>query len=219
MKAIGYVRASTIRQVTVGASIEAQTDAIERECERRGWQLLALERDAASARSLKRRPGLERAMAELDAGRYETLLVARMDRAFRSVGDFANTLARAEKGCWELRMLDPDVDTTSPYGRAMAHVAAAFAQLESDLISQRTREAIAVRRAAGTFRGGRVAHPTEVPTDVVERIMRHAGARSSREIAEMLTLSGEPAPRGEAWSSRTVRKVIARERDDSPANA
>lgn len=211
MRVVAYTRVSTDGQAVLGASLEAQRTAIEGECARRGWHLLGIEREAQS--SVKRRPVFEHCLERMDAGAFDVLMVSRMDRAFRSQLDFITTMARAEREGWMLVMLDPAVDMSTPYGRAMAGMAAVFAQLERELISQRTRDGIAAKRAAGEYRGGRVGNPPEVPDDVVERIMRHAGQRSSREIARLLDLAGVPAPRGDSWSDRTVRKVIARSRE------
>jgi DNA invertase Pin-like site-specific DNA recombinase len=214
MRAIGYVRVSTGRQATVGSSLEAQTAAIETECARRGWELVRIESEAQSAKGGQHRPVLEVCKLRLDDRQADALIVARMDRAFRSVGDFAAVMAHADRKGWALRMLDPDVDMTQPYGRAMAGVSAVFAQLERELIAQRTRDGIAARKAAGIYRGGRALPQCEpVAQETTRRIMgHHRRGKSSRQIAKMLTLAGEPTPRGGTqWSDRTVRRVIERE--------
>jgi DNA invertase Pin-like site-specific DNA recombinase len=54
-RAVGYVRVSTSDQGLNGASLTAQRQAIKRECEARGWTLLRIHEDVASAKSRKRR--------------------------------------------------------------------------------------------------------------------------------------------------------------------
>ncbi|MGH2715349.1 MAG: recombinase family protein, partial [Thermoleophilaceae bacterium] len=153
MQAVGYLRVSTSRQKVIGMSLPAQQAAITGDLERREWPLAGW---LEEARSTKRaRPELEAAMrwAREHQG---AVVIARMDRAFRSNLEFQQAIARARAEGWALVILDPAVDLTSPYGKAMADVAVAFAELERALISQRTREAIEARRVAGNYRGGRM---------------------------------------------------------------
>ena len=76
-------------------------------------------------------------------------MVAKLDRLSRSMLDFAALMNAAQKQGWALVALDLGVDTSTPYGEMMANVLATFAQFERRLISQRTKEALAQKRAAG----------------------------------------------------------------------
>jgi DNA invertase Pin-like site-specific DNA recombinase len=69
--------------------------------------------------------------------------------------DFTALMATAQKQRWALIALDCALDTTTPTGEAMANMLATFAQFERRLISQRTKEALAVKRASG---GGSADH-------------------------------------------------------------
>ena len=85
---------------------------------------------------------------------------------------------------------------------------ATFAQFERRLISQRTREALAVKRASGV----RLGRPPTVPQTVVRRIkLQRARGDSLRKIAEDLNDSGVPTAQGGArWYAATVRGILAR---------
>ena len=87
-------------------------------------------------------------------------------------------MATAQKQGWALVALDCAVDTTTPAGEAMANVLATFAQFERRLISQRTREALAVKKAQGV----RLGRPSTMPKRVANRIDASAspGRRSRR---------------------------------------
>jgi DNA invertase Pin-like site-specific DNA recombinase len=147
---VGYCRVSSEAQGEDGYGLDAQADAILRACQGRDWQP-RLMREVASAGKASR-PVLEQAVQAVEeAG--GTLMVARLDRLSRSVGHFAGLLDRAQAKGWTIICLDPAVDMSTPYGRAMAGMASVFAQLERELISQRTKEGL---RAAKKRGGG---HP------------------------------------------------------------
>ena len=74
------------------------------------------------------------------------LMVAKLDRLTRSVPQAYEVMDRSRRNGWALVALDLGVDTTTPAGEMMAGVACVFAQFERRLISQRTRDALAVRR-------------------------------------------------------------------------
>lgn len=207
-QAIGYVRVSTDKQELSGLSFDAQRQAITDECDRRGWPLVAVERDTITTRKkLDKRPGLQRAFGRLEKG--DALVVSRLDRLARSTIDLAFTLEQAKAGGWDLIILDPDVDTTTAFGRALLQMAAVFGELERELISQRTKESIAVKKRNGTYRN----NLPEIPPDVERRIVRLAGrGNSHRRIAAMLDAAGVKPVRAERWSHRTVQKVLDRHR-------
>jgi len=206
MRVIGYVRVSTEEQRSSGAGLAAQRAAIGAECTRRGWTLIEVIEDAGfSAKDLKR-PGVQIALETLQRGEAGALVVAKLDRLSRSMLDFTAVMAMATKQNWALVALDCAVDTTTPAGEAMANVLATFAQFERRLIGQRTREALAAKRASGV----RLGRPLSLPVEVRERITseRKAG-RSLAAIAEMLNEEQVPtAQGGRQWWPSTVRAVL-----------
>ena len=208
MRVIGYLRVSTDEQALSGAGLEAQRAAIAVECRRRGWQLVETLEDAGySAKDLKR-PGVREALRALEAGEANALVVAKLDRLSRSMLDFAALMATAQKQQWALVALDCAVDTSTPAGEAMAHVLATFGQFERRLIGQRTREALAIKRASGV----RLGRPPTVPQAIVRRIQRQrARGDSLRAIADALNRDEVPTAQGGAqWYAATVRGILAR---------
>ena len=75
-------------------------------------------------------------------------------------------MERARKRGWNLIALDLGVDTSTPSGEMMASVLATFAQFERRLIGQRTKDALAVKKAQGV----RLGRPREMSEETVERI-------------------------------------------------
>ncbi|MGH3807514.1 MAG: recombinase family protein [Pseudonocardiaceae bacterium] len=152
---VGYLRVSTEEQAVSGLGLAAQRAAIETECARRDLKLLAVHTDAGLSGKSLSRPGL----TDLEAGRGTVLMVAKLDRLSRSVHDATGLLLRADRAGWGLIALDANVDTTTPQGAAMTQVLAVFAELERRLIGERTKAALAVKRAQGVNQTGPTAHP------------------------------------------------------------
>src|SRR3954464_15324554 len=182
MRVIGYVRVSTDEQGVSGAGMEAQRRAIEAECRRRGWELVETLEDCGYSAKDLRRPGVKEAFRTLEVGEANALVVAKLDRLSRSMIDFTALMAKAQRQGWALVALDCAVDTSTASGEAMANMLATFAQFERRLISQRTREALAIKKASGV----RLGRPPTLPQTVVHRIQRQrARGHSFRTISEL----------------------------------
>lgn len=205
---VAYTRVSTEEQAVSGAGLDAQLASIESEIARRGWTLVTTYTDAGvSGKSVVNRPALASAIAAVESGEAGTLVVAKLDRLSRSLLDFAELMARAQRGGWNIVALDLGIDLSTPAGEFLASVMASAAQWERRIIGQRTRDALAAKRAAGV----RLGRPSEVPVHVLDRIATaRAGGRSLRGIAADLTAAGEPTVRGGAvWSSSSVQAILA----------
>ncbi|MHB8488471.1 MAG: recombinase family protein [Candidatus Dormibacteria bacterium] len=207
VRAVGYARVSTEEQAESGAGILAQVAVIEGEVERRGWDLVRMDvENAVSGKRMSNRPGLAGALASLTDGHADVLVVAKLDRLSRSMLDFCLLLDRARREGWSLVILDLGIDLTTASGEVMAHVAAAFAQFERRLISDRTRAALAEKRKAGV----RLGRPSILTANVVARIAAARGAgQTLAAIADSLNAEGVPtAHNGAQWHPSTVAAVL-----------
>lgn len=209
---VGYVRVSTAEQAESGPGLDAQRAVIEAECARRGLTLARVYCDAGLSGKSLDRPALTEALAALDAGRAAALVVAKVDRLSRSVQDFAALLDGAGRRGWAVVALDLGVDMTTPSGEMLAHVIASVAQYERRLIGQRTRDALAVRRAAGV----RLGRPRLLNPAVAARIRTARASGSTLQgVADELNAEGVPTATGRRWTLGMVRKVLAQQpRDD-----
>ncbi|MBA6167662.1 recombinase family protein [Klebsiella variicola] len=138
---IGYARVSTGDQ-----NLDLQKNALIRaECE------LVFE-DTASGKNA-RRPGLKRAMRQLRVG--DVLVVWKLDRLGRSVRDLITLVSELQARGVNFRSLTDSIDTSTPAGRFFFHVMSALAEMERELIVERTRAGLAVARAKGRIGGRR----------------------------------------------------------------
>ena len=208
-RTIAYLRCSTEEQADSRAGLDAQRAAILVEAKRRGWDeadVTFIEDAGFSGKNLDR-PGIETALDALRHRKADTLVVSKLDRLSRSLVDFAGLMDRASREHWALIALDLNVDTSTPAGEAMAAMLATFAQFERRLIGERTKAALAVKKAAGV----RLGRPRLIPGDIVARIAaeRSSGA-TLRAIADGLNRDGVPtAMRGRQWWVATVQGVLA----------
>jgi DNA invertase Pin-like site-specific DNA recombinase len=205
---IGYIRVSTEEQADSRAGLEAQRAAILLEARRRGWteaDIHWIEDAGYSGKDLKR-PGIKAALEALGRKKADTLVVSKLDRVSRSLVDFAGLMDRATREHWALVALDLGVDTSSPAGEAMANVMATFAQFERRLIGQRTKDALAQKRAQGV----RLGRPQEVPPDIRARVhAEHVAGKSLRAIAAGLMQDNVPTARGGVkWQASTVKAIL-----------
>lgn len=204
MRAVAYVRVSTAEQGDSGAGLSAQRAAIKAWATYRGAEIVSVEEDVASGKSTNGRHGLERALAACDRGDAQVLVVAKLDRLSRSIVDFAKLVEDSRKRGWAVVVLDPEVDLTTATGRMIANVLASLSQWEREIIGERTRAALAAKRAAGV----KLGRPRTLPDAVRQRIIRaHGRGDSWTHIAGRLNREGVPTARGGSWYPATVRRI------------
>jgi DNA invertase Pin-like site-specific DNA recombinase len=214
-RVLGYVRVSTAEQADSGAGLEAQRAAIQSACQQRGWELVGIQEDAGFSAATLARPGLSKALSAVEAGEATVLVVAKLDRLSRSLLDFAALMERSRRKRWALVALDLGVDTTTPAGEAMANMMATFAQFERRLIGQRTKDALAVKRAEGV----RLGRPRVLSPEITERVWRmHRRGSTLRRIAARLNAEGiATAHGGVRWHASTVSAVLRSVKADRAA--
>lgn len=206
LRAVGYRRVSTVEQADSGAGLAAQESIIQAEVQRRGWVLAGTYTDTASGKSLAGREALTEALAEVESGRAQVLVVAKLDRLSRSLLDFAALMARAQKGGWVLVALDLGIDLSTPAGEFLASVMASAAQWERRIIGQRTREGMQAKAAAGVRLG-----PPRLVSDAVCQQIEHLRAEGLpwQAVADQLNHRGVPTGKGGAtWYASTARNAL-----------
>lgn len=207
-RVVGYVRVSTQEQGDSGAGLDAQVDAIERECAHRRWTLERICQDVASGSSRDRRPALAEAVAMVSGDQADTLMVSKLDRLSRSVADFGALIEEARRGGWNLVIIDLGVDLATPAGEMVASIMAVLAQWERRVISQRTRDALAAIKRGGT----RLGRPVGIDADTEGAILTlYRSGAGLRSIATTLNTNGvATAQGGSQWRASSVRSVLVR---------
>jgi DNA invertase Pin-like site-specific DNA recombinase len=153
---LGYARVSTGEQ-----DLQLQLDALGAAgCEK-------IYTDKASGAS-RERPGLTEALAYARQG--DSLVVWKLDRLGRSVKGLVDMAADLEGRGVDLRSLTDGIDTKGAAGRFFFHIMAALAEMERELIRERTRAGLAAAKNAGRI-GGRKPSMTPAKLDAARRLL------------------------------------------------
>jgi site-specific DNA recombinase len=224
MKVIGYIRVSTEEQATNGQSLDAQRAKLEGYAKLYDLELVGVIVDAGmSAKSLNR-PGLKEALAMLKKGEAAGLLIAKLDRLTRSVGNWQELIDSyfGEKAGKQLLSVADCIDTRTAAGRLVLNVLLSVAQWEREAIGERTRDALQHKISKGE-RCGKVrfgfdlAYDRKMLTPNAQeqeaiRLMqelRNAG-KSYAAIAAELNARGIQTKESKLWLPMTVRNILKR---------
>jgi DNA invertase Pin-like site-specific DNA recombinase len=169
---IGYARVSTQDQ-----NMTLQRDALEKS----GCSKIFEDRISGSR---SERPGLATAMAMLREG--DTLVVWKLDRLGRSVRHLVEIVGALQTQGIQFKSLTDAIDTGTPSGRFFFHVMASLAQMERELIVERTRAGLEVARAKG-IKGGRKRLMTPKKVEAAQKLL--SSGTAPREVAQTLGVS------------------------------
>jgi len=216
-QAVGYQRVSTQIQSKEGISLEAQEERIRAWCSLHGYELKGIYSDPGISGRKAKRPGLQKALSQL--GKKDALIVYSLSRLSRSTKDTFGICDIIEKRGADLISLSEEINTTSATGKMVFRLLAVLAEFESDLISERIRTSVSLKRSRNEKLGGRVPfgfnceggklvkNPQE--QGVIKRVkgMRKRGL-SLQKIANRLNDEGVPTKMGKTWYSMQVRHIL-----------
>ena len=100
------------------------------------------------------RPALQRLLADITAGRVDTVVVYKIDRLTRSLADFAKIVEILDARCTSFVSVTQQFNTTTSMGRLTLNVLLSFAQFEREVIGERIRDKIAASKRKGMWMGG-----------------------------------------------------------------
>jgi DNA invertase Pin-like site-specific DNA recombinase len=221
--AVGYVRVSTDEQAREGVGLEAQEARIRAYADAKGLSLDEIIRDEGLSGKDLRRPGLRRLLAACEAGAVKAVVVHRLDRLTRRTRHLLSLvedvfLARQI----ELHSVSESLDTSTPHGRFVLTLFGGLAQMERELIAERTRSALAHKRRRvqptshpplGFRANGKRNRMIPVPEEleVVRRVFElWRQGWSYRRIAAKLAAEGARTKQNGRWHHATVAKVVRR---------
>ena len=219
-QAIGYIRVSTEKQVNEGMSLEAQQERIEQWCEANGYALAQVFVDAGiSGKNMSKRPGVQQAMAAMKKGM--ALVSYSMSRLARSTVDAIKISEEIAKKKGDLVLIADNIDTTTATGRAMFKIMAVMAELERELISERTVSGLQYMKRHGLNYTNKTPYGFEAVDGKLIQIQQEAevvaeiqASRTSgntlQSIADSLNTRGIPTKTGKQWAPATIHLLLKR---------
>jgi site-specific DNA recombinase len=204
-------------------SLTTQRERLERYCQAmEDWQVVSAFDDQASGVTLER-PGLQAALELARERRFDLLLVYRVDRLSRKVGQLAALAEELDQLDIVLKSATEPFDTGSAAGRMMLQMLGVFAEFEHATIVDRVTAGLERRVREGKWMSGRTPYgyrrdkdtkllvPDEVRAPVVKHIFQlyAEGKLGTTAIARKLEAEAAPAPRKQGWSPNALQLILA----------
>jgi len=176
MRAALYARVSTSRQ-----DLDLQLEELRQFAPRRGWAVVGEYADITSG-ATTRRPGLDRLLQDAHRGRFDVLVIWKLDRLGRSLVHMVQTMEDLlDRGIGVVSATEAHMDSTTAQGRLLRNIFASVAEYERELIRERVRAGQARARAKGVRFGRK---PRLV--DVEELRRRREAGQGWRRIARAM---------------------------------
>lgn len=224
---VGYVRVSTTEQATEGVSLEGQQTALEAYCRMRGLTLVELVQDAgvSAGKPLRRREGGQRVLEHVRRRKVYGVVAWKLDRLFRDCAECLTVIGAWDRDQVALHLVDMGgqaIDTSTAMGRFFLTVMAGAAEMERNLIRERTAAGMAVKQRKGQ-RVGQVPYGYRLDDDGVRLLadeqeqdvlgkLQHwrQEGMTLQGIVSALNAQGMPA-RGQRWHLTTVARLLRRQ--------
>jgi site-specific DNA recombinase len=225
--AVLYLRVSTQEQANEGISLQAQEAKLRAYCAMRGLAIIGVIRDpgVSGAKPLHTRPGGQQIPAMIKRGTVAHVVAYKLDRLFRDCADCLTVTKEWDKRNVALHLVDlggQTLDTSSAMGRFFLTVMAGAAELEKNLIGERTVEAMDYKKSQSERISRYIPYGKQLSADGVHlednaeeqaiiAIARdlHKAGLSSRKIAARLAEQGLLSRAGTAFTSTAILAMVA----------
>lgn len=209
-----YVRVSTEEQARGGFSIQAQKEKLEELCKQNQWPYKVFE-DAGFSAGSTNRPALKELLSEIKMNKVERVLVWKLDRLSRKMGDLYQLLSTFEAHKVEFFSLSESISTTSSLGKFLTGILGSVAELEREQIRERIK---AVKDTRKRVKGLPLGHnplgydrnfqiiPEEA--ELVKEIYSLANFYGVSKIAKILNDRGITTKNGNPWAKANVVKIL-----------
>lgn len=224
-KALGYARVSTEEQASEGVSLAAQAERIRAYCQLARLDLVDIlaEEGVSAGKPLAERKEGARLLQLVDGQEVTHVVALKLDRLFRDAIDCLTVVRDWDRAGIALHLVDQGgqaINTQSAMGRFFLTIMAGVAEMERNLIGERTKLALRYKRQNGKVYGPEpygfrrvdedlVPVPEELQALALMRSLRAKG-KSYRQIAAELRRQKVPTKTGGRWEAMTVKKILDR---------
>jgi len=221
-KAVCYLRVSTEEQASEGVSLDSQDEKVRAYCLLAGLDVEAVIREegVSAGKKLSERPGGQELLSLVHKKKVRHVIALKLDRLFRDAEDALHQSKEWDRSGVALHLVDlggQTINTSSAMGRMFFTMAAAFAEMERNLIAERTSTALTFKKnhkqvysptPYGFDRSGEELVENGSERSVIDRIKawRKKGW-SFGKIAERLNTLNVPGKNGGKWYGSTVNYI------------
>lgn len=154
-KAVIYKRVSTLVQVGEGASLDMQDERLRAYIKAQGWKLVDIYEDAGLSGKDTNRPEYQRMFKDANKGKFDCIVVYKLDRLSRSVIDFHELDKKLNALNVSIVSVTQNLDTSTSIGRLLRNILIDFANFEREMIVERSMESKYRLAKKGQWLGGR----------------------------------------------------------------
>lgn len=229
-----YIRVSTDKQVKSGLGLDDQRAKTLTESQRLGYEIhedyIFIDEGISGKKSGDKRPAYDRMMCLIEQGMITAVIVNDLSRLGRSVNLISQAITLMDKHNCTFISVKESFNTGNAMGKAMLNMVATFAQLESDLASERTEDALAVRGEKYGYKSGQlpygytrinnsdngksdeVIRVDDKEADIVYRIysLRRQGISMGKIAEAMNKICASPRGKGK-WYASTIKVILDNE--------
>src|SRR5689334_16568778 len=200
-------------------SLQAQREACEafiNSQRHEGWVCLPQAYDDGGFSGARmERPALQQLLADITAGRVDTVVVYKIDRLTRSLTDFAKIVEILDARSASFVSVTQQFNTTTSMGRLTLNILLSFAQFEREVIGERIRDKIAASKKKGMWMGGIpplgyraqdgkllvVESEAEIVRDILRRYTKLGSVRLLKDELEARGIKSK------SWTTASGRRV------------
>lgn len=214
MKAVIYSRVSSNAQADEGYSLEAQHNESMKYIESEKMELIKVYTDPGVSAKTLNRPGVQEMIADLKAGKFQAIIIHKLDRLTRNISDLYDLVEMVIKHDVKLISLSEKIDTSTPMGRMFIYMLGILAQMFRENLSQEITKGQSVRASKGLRLSPSRPYGYDLGPNLAMTV-NDQEAHTIRQIFDwfnegynILTIINKLDGVGKMWYPITIRRIL-----------
>ncbi|WP_297133725.1 recombinase family protein [Terrisporobacter sp.] len=224
-----YCRVSTIEQAQEGYSVDEQRRRCIEYCEKEGHEVFKVYEDRGiSGKNISGRPGLKDLLKDANAGKFDLVIVWKLNRISRRLIDILNIVDTLDKNKIAFRSLTESFETETPAGKLQLNIMGAIGEFERGTIAENVKMGMMARAKEGKWNGGKVLgyDIVEIPSEGKRRketklVINEKEAMTVRRIFELYSTGhgykatvnrvnqeGHRSKKGNPFATATIKEIL-----------
>jgi site-specific DNA recombinase len=218
MNAAIYYRVSSAEQAEHGFSLEAQQEKLIQYVKSQGWVLQASYCDAGVSGKNLKRPDMQRMITAIKAGKIDLIVVHKLDRLTRNVGDLHELLHLFDRYNVKFVSLTENIDTSNAMGRMFVYMLGIFAQWYRENLAEEVIKGQTKRAEKGLRNGARAPYGYKLEdgelvidqkqAEIVRRMFMMYKRHGAKTIAKTLNQENITTGSGSPWRIQMIKYIL-----------